>query len=392
MRYFRIKVTDTKIKENAREKPNDSPTYTLNSSKAIGPIPARFVYVQSGSNVILSYSYQVRLPNAWYDAQVDVKDKKTVVNLIDWASDNSLDMESTSSGSDPSSTVVETSTATPTTDIGTSSTIATTITDNPAPTTTFTSEVPTSSTLGSETSTTSTLSTNFPDTTTLTTTSTDLASTSPVPTSTSASTASSTPITTTTSTLPPIPTAIAGSYNVLPLGVNDPRNATVRIVYAQDSYNKNASPYGWHDEANGKNYTDTRGNNVYVQVNKDGTRPWEAKPRPRSGAGLEFNHTSDFSLEPANYSEASAVQLFYSNNMIHDLLYAYGFDEQSGNFQANNFNKGGEGNDGVIANTQDGSGTNNANFMTPPDGSKYVPKFGVRNLQSKDGILISLST
>jgi len=54
--------------------------------------------------------------------------------------------------------------------------------------------------------------------------------------------------------------------------------------------------------------------------------------------------------------------------MVHDLYYRYGFDEVSGNFQQHNFGRGGKENDGVIANAQDGSGYNNANFMTPPDG------------------------
>lgn len=41
----------------------------------------------------------------------------------------------------------------------------------------------------------------------------------------------------------------------------------------------------------------------------------------------------------------------------------------SGNFQQYNFGRGGAQNDAVIANAQDGSGYNNANFMTPPDGT-----------------------
>jgi extracellular elastinolytic metalloproteinase len=45
--------------------------------------------------------------------------------------------------------------------------------------------------------------------------------------------------------------------------------------------------------------------------------------------------------------------------------YRYGFDKLAGNFQQYNF---GTENDAVIANAQDGSGFNNANFMTPPDG------------------------
>lgn len=47
-----------------------------------------------------------------------------------------------------------------------------------------------------------------------------------------------------------------------------------------------------------------------------------------------------------------------------------GFDEPAGNFQEYNFGRGGQGGDAVQANSQDGSGTNNANFATPPDGSR----------------------
>ena len=57
------------------------------------------------------------------------------------------------------------------------------------------------------------------------------------------------------------------------------------------------------------------------------------------------------------------------NNRIHDVLYRYGFDEASGNFQENNYGSPGQDSDGVNADAQDGSGTDNANFSTPPDGS-----------------------
>jgi extracellular elastinolytic metalloproteinase len=80
--------------------------------------------------------------------------------------------------------------------------------------------------------------------------------------------------------------------------------------------------------------------------------------------------------------------------MYHDLLYRLGFDEVSGNFQMDNFGRGGLGGDGVICQAQDGSGTDNASkfwavwrkilgfqadsiagrwcsdFMTPPDGKQ----------------------
>jgi extracellular elastinolytic metalloproteinase len=54
--------------------------------------------------------------------------------------------------------------------------------------------------------------------------------------------------------------------------------------------------------------------------------------------------------------------------MYHDLLYELGFTEKAGNFQANDGTKGGVAGDFVVVNAQDGSGTNNANFATPPDG------------------------
>ena len=69
-------------------------------------------------------------------------------------------------------------------------------------------------------------------------------------------------------------------------------------------------------------------------------------------------------------NRAVAVQnLFYLNNVIHDTLYAHGFNEAAGNFQIDNFGNGGAGNDPVNAEAQDGSGTDNANFATPADGS-----------------------
>jgi hypothetical protein len=63
------------------------------------------------------------------------------------------------------------------------------------------------------------------------------------------------------------------------------------------------------------------------------------------------------------------VSLFYYNNIIHDYLYSIGFTEALWNFQQDNFGKGGAGKDGISAQVQDGSGTDNANFGTPADGS-----------------------
>ena len=60
---------------------------------------------------------------------------------------------------------------------------------------------------------------------------------------------------------------------------------------------------------------------------------------------------------------------------MHDKLYELGFTEAAGNFQSNNFGRGGLGNDPVQAEAQEGYYNNspnhqdNASFSTPPDGS-----------------------
>lgn len=69
------------------------------------------------------------------------------------------------------------------------------------------------------------------------------------------------------------------------------------------------------------------------------------------------------------YRNGSVTNLFYLSNRYHDALYQVGFTEAARNFQINNFGRGGNGNDRVLAQAQDFSGTNNANFSTPADGT-----------------------
>ncbi|KAI9187776.1 hypothetical protein H9P43_002181 [Blastocladiella emersonii ATCC 22665] len=163
------------------------------------------------------------------------------------------------------------------------------------------------------------------------------------------------------------------SYTALPFGANNPDETPVRAIdVSASAINKAASPLGWHDQGNGKSFTDTRGNNVYAQENIRGREDssWRTNKRPDGGKALQFNAKPDFGKDPSTYTAAATTQLFYLINNIHDIAYQYGFDEKSGNFQENNFGKGGRGNDAVIANAQDGADTNNADFGTPPDGQK----------------------
>lgn len=131
-----------------------------------------------------------------------------------------------------------------------------------------------------------------------------------------------------------------------------------------------ASPYGWHDinGSDGAEYTITRGNNVYASEDADANN--QPGYSPNGGTALAFDFTySKSEIDPVNYRDFAINNLFVANNLMHDLSHHYGFDEESGNFQTKNYSGAGIGQDAVNADAQDGSGTNNANFATPPDGS-----------------------
>ena len=161
--------------------------------------------------------------------------------------------------------------------------------------------------------------------------------------------------------------AAAGpSYRVFPVPVESPTHGSDELVL--DPADPTASPFGWHDNDGvpGAEFTYTRGNNVIAQDDVNGNNG--AGSRPDGGADLEFDFPFGLPQPPANYLDAAITNLFYMNNMIHDITYHYGFDEASGNFQINNYGNGGNGGDYVFADAQDGGGINNANFSTPPDG------------------------
>ena len=130
-----------------------------------------------------------------------------------------------------------------------------------------------------------------------------------------------------------------------------------------------ASPFGWHDTngSPGAEFTITRGNNVHAYLDLDNSDVSQGD-EPDGGADLLFDFSWDALAEPDTYQDAAVTNLFFMNNYIHDFTYAYGFDEPAGNFQQNNYGNGGVAGDFVNAQAQDGGGTNNANFSTPPDG------------------------
>lgn len=168
--------------------------------------------------------------------------------------------------------------------------------------------------------------------------------------------------------LPSFPPTDGASYRVFALPFESPTDGDRTLV--TNAANPNGSPLGWHDTNGvaGPEFTVTRGNNVHAYTDIDANNVADPGSDPDGGASLTFDFPLDLSLNPPTYRPAAVTNLFYWNNIVHDISYEYGFNEASGNFQVNNYGRGGLGNDDVRAEAQDGSGTNNANFFTPVDG------------------------
>ncbi|AFL79585.1 regulatory P domain of subtilisin-like proprotein convertases [Aequorivita sublithincola DSM 14238] len=152
--------------------------------------------------------------------------------------------------------------------------------------------------------------------------------------------------------------AMVGGYRVYAMPVESPNHGARTLQNNPD--NPTASPFGWHDTNGvaGPEFTVTTGNNVDAH---------KGSARPDGTASLIFDFPIDLNQNPASNTAPYITNLFYWNNIIHDVLYQYGFDEAGGNFQENNYGNGGLGSDSVNANAQ-ASGDCNANFGTPSDG------------------------
>jgi len=79
-------------------------------------------------------------------------------------------------------------------------------------------------------------------------------------------------------------------------------------------------------------------------------------------------HVADVSPATAGARQGAIQQLFYNVNFLHDWFYDAGFNEASGNAQTDNYGRGGLAADNIKA--QHFSGRNNANMLTPADGSR----------------------
>jgi hypothetical protein len=189
----------------------------------------------------------------------------------------------------------------------------------------------------------------------------------------------------------PLQTTAAQSLTVVAVPGENPIQ-TPRTVVPLSSVNRTYSPYGWQVgeglapsgffadsyslilASGGKQLT--RGNNVAAYDDNTTTTSGNGNASsttnsPDGGSTLNFDFPFVQTNGPrdANNLAASITNLFYWNNINHDIQMAHGFDEAAGNFQYKNLTGVGQGNDFVRAEAQDGSGRNNANFSTPNDGT-----------------------
>lgn len=118
--------------------------------------------------------------------------------------------------------------------------------------------------------------------------------------------------------------------------------------------------------------TTLAGNNVRAYpdlVAPDGLSGDTAPPTTAQG---EFDYAYDTNQSPGatpTNIAAASTHLFYVTNFLHDWYYDAGYDEKSGNHQADNFGRGGVARDPLKAEAQDYSGRNNANATVPADGA-----------------------
>ena len=187
----------------------------------------------------------------------------------------------------------------------------------------------------------------------------------------------------------------ANSLTVVPVPFENPL-LSPRVAVPLAPVGSTYSPLGWQvGQAPAGTFADsysllssgkqlTRGNNVAAY--DDNTNPNLdllspnfnlATTSPDGGGTLSFDFPLDRAQDardPRNVA-AGVTNLFYWNNMLHDVMLAHGFNEVSGNFQQKNLTKDSKGNpvgkggDQVLAEAQDGSGRGNANFATLPDGT-----------------------
>jgi extracellular elastinolytic metalloproteinase len=150
-----------------------------------------------------------------------------------------------------------------------------------------------------------------------------------------------------------------------------------------------ASPRGWVDD------TATIGNNV-----RAGFNPLGISLLATSDLTIAADRNFTYPLQlgpgfpaPSEFRDAATANLFYWSNVAHDEFYKIGFNEAAGNYQRDNFHKGGVEGDAMLAASHYGiqqrgavAPTNNAFYTTtrPEDGQPSgIHMYISQNLDSR---------
>ena len=130
---------------------------------------------------------------------------------------------------------------------------------------------------------------------------------------------------------------------------------------------------------------ETNGNNVDACRDVDANNLCDARATGASGE-FDFAFTDSYATtgNPLPDRDAALTNAFYWANVVHDWLYRLGFDEPAGNFQANNFARGGAQGDPVRIDVEDSSVVNNATFLAPPDGIAPRMQLGLFTWSGRD--------
>ncbi|HIN53403.1 MAG TPA: hypothetical protein EYM79_03755, partial [Planctomycetes bacterium] len=145
-------------------------------------------------------------------------------------------------------------------------------------------------------------------------------------------------------------------YNAIVMPDMHPDQGSQQII--EDPADLLVSPFGWHDTnaIAGPEFTDTRGNNVFVQVGGlDARPPNPTGDRAQGGPELEFldEFNPDLTHSIEQNQRSSTTNTFVALNQTHDILARYGFDEAAGNYQATNYTGLGLPGDAMLADVDD---------------------------------------
>ena len=162
------------------------------------------------------------------------------------------------------------------------------------------------------------------------------------------------------------------TYRVYPVPVESPNHTTplppadARVLLGEPN-DAVASPFGWLDTDGvlGAESPESTGNNADAYFDENGNNLPDAGERADGGAPLAFDFPLDLA-DPHGSPDALVTNAFYWADVFHDVTYRHGFTEVAGNFQVNNYGRGGLGDDAMRVRVLVGNG---ATMTTPPDGS-----------------------